>query len=45
MSKFINALGFLTILKIPKKYILKKEQLADSMVYFPLGACPRTANN
>jgi len=36
MSKFINALGFLTILKIPKKYILKKEQLADSMVYFPL---------
>ena len=36
MSKFINALGFLTIIKIPKKYTLKKEQLADSTVYFPI---------
>ncbi|MBE3089335.1 MAG: adenosylcobinamide-GDP ribazoletransferase [Actinobacteria bacterium] len=36
MSKFINALGFLTIIKIPKKYILKREQVADSTVYFPI---------
>jgi len=36
MSKFISALGFLTIIKIPGKYIKKKEQLAGSTIYFPL---------
>lgn len=36
MSKFIGALGFLTIIKIPSKYIKKKDQLAGSTLYFPL---------
>jgi len=35
MSKFVNALGFLTIVKIPKKYILQKDQIADSLICFP----------
>lgn len=36
MNGFMNALGFLTIIKIPGKYILSKEKAADSLVYFPL---------
>lgn len=36
MNGFMNALGFLTIIKIPGKYILSKEKVSDSMVYFPL---------
>jgi adenosylcobinamide-GDP ribazoletransferase len=36
MSKFINALGFLTIIRIPGKYILKTKQISSSTVYFPV---------
>jgi len=36
MNGFMNALGFLTIIKIPGKYILSKEKATDSLVYFPL---------
>jgi len=36
MSKFINALGFLTIIRIPGKYILKTKQISGSTVYFPV---------
>ena len=36
MARFINALGFLTIIKIPGKSIQKTELIADSTVYFPL---------
>ena len=36
MARFINALGFLTIIKIPGKNIQKTGVIADSTVYFPL---------
>jgi len=36
MSKFINALGFLTIIRIPDKYILEEKQISSSTVYFPV---------
>ncbi len=36
MNGFMNALGFLTIIKISGKYILSKEKAADSLAYFPL---------
>lgn len=36
MNGLMNALGFLTIIRIPGKYIQSKEKVADSLVYFPL---------
>ena len=36
MAGFINALGFLTIIKIPGRIIQKTEEFANSTVYFPL---------
>ena len=33
--KFLNALGFLTIIKIPQRFYLKKEQFPDTLIYFP----------
>ncbi|HAJ94646.1 MAG TPA: hypothetical protein DCP02_00285 [Actinobacteria bacterium] len=36
MNSLMNAMGFLTIIKIPGKYIQSKEKIADSLVYFPL---------
>jgi cobalamin synthase len=33
--KFLNALGFLTILKIPKKFYLKSQEYPGILVYFP----------
>ncbi len=36
MNGFMNALGFLTIIKIPGKYIQSKEKVSDSLIYFPL---------
>lgn len=36
MTGFINALGFLTIIKIPGKSIQKTEEFANSTIYFPL---------
>lgn len=36
MKNLMNALGFLTIIKIPGKYIKSKEKISDSLVYFPL---------
>lgn len=36
MIRLMNALGFLTIIKIPGRIIQKKEGFADSTVYFPL---------
>ena len=35
MKKFLNALGFLTIIKIPERYFYKKEEIAKSLIYFP----------
>ena len=36
MGKFISALSFLTIIKIPGKYRAREEYLADSSLYFPV---------
>ncbi len=36
MTNLMNALGFLTIIKISGKYIKSKEKISDSLVYFPL---------
>ena len=36
MTKFLNALGFLTIIRIPAKFLLKKEEFPKSLIYFPL---------
>ncbi len=36
MNGFMNALGFLTIIKIPGKYIRSKTKISDSLVYFPI---------
>ena len=36
MNGFMNALGFLTIIKIPGKYFQSKEKVSDSLVYFTL---------
>lgn len=36
MINFLNALGFLTVIKIPEKFFLKKEQFSKSLIYFPL---------
>jgi len=36
MINFLNALGFLTIIKIPEKFFLKKEQFSKSLIYFPI---------
>jgi cobalamin synthase len=33
--KFLNAIGFLTIIRIPEKYYLKKEDFPGMLVYFP----------
>jgi adenosylcobinamide-GDP ribazoletransferase len=33
--KFLNALGFLTVIKIPQRFYLKKEQFPDTLIYFP----------
>lgn len=34
--KFINAIGFLTIIKIPQRFYLKSEQYPGILVYFPV---------
>lgn len=34
--KFLNSIGFLTIIKIPEKYYLKKEDFPGMLVYFPV---------
>jgi cobalamin synthase len=34
--KFLNALGFLTIIKIPQKYYLKQQEYPRILVYFPV---------
>src|SRR5665647_735928 len=34
--KFLNAIGFLTIIKIPKKYHLKQQEYPGILVYFPV---------
>ncbi len=34
--KFLNAVGFLTIIKVPEKYYLKKEEFPGMLVYFPV---------
>jgi cobalamin synthase len=34
--KFLNALGFLTIVKIPQKFYLKSEEYPGILVYFPV---------
>jgi len=36
MTKFLNALGFLTVIRIPAKFILKKREFPKSLIYFPL---------
>ena len=36
MTKFLNALGFLTVIRIPVKFILKKGEFPKSLIYFPL---------
>jgi len=36
MIKFLNALGFLTVIRIPVKFILKKGEFSKSLIYFPL---------
>lgn len=33
---FLSALGFLTVIKVPEKFFLKKEQFSKSLIYFPL---------
>jgi cobalamin synthase len=33
--KFLNALGFLTIIKIPQKFYLKSQEYPKTLVYFP----------
>ena len=34
--KFLNAIGFLTIIKIPQKYYLKQQEYPGILVYFPV---------
>ena len=34
--KFLNAIGFLTIVKIPQKYYLKQQEYPGILVYFPV---------
>lgn len=36
MKKFLSCLGFLTIIKIPDRFLSRREELPDSLVYFPL---------
>ncbi|MDD5622895.1 MAG: adenosylcobinamide-GDP ribazoletransferase [Actinomycetota bacterium] len=36
MKGFMNALGFLTIIKIPGKYIQSKKEISGSLILFPL---------